>query len=51
MKPFHLGECDWLLYRRRFNHFHPKTRNFAAYERGYASCRSDIPKPAWKALP
>ncbi len=51
MPPLHLGECDWLLYRRDFNPYRPKTYRFAAYARGFAACKADNPKPRWSPIP
>ncbi len=51
MKPFHLGECDWLLYRSRFNPYRPKSFKGQAYERGFLACKAGYPKPSWKPIP
>jgi len=50
MLPVHLGECDWLLYRRSFNPYRIKTRKGQAYSRGFAACKAAFPKPTWSPL-
>lgn len=50
MQPVHLGEADWLLYRRKFNPYRPGSFKALAYHRGYAACKRAIPKPDWSAL-
>ncbi len=51
LKPFHLGEVDWLLYRREFNPYRRRTWNAKNYARGFAACKLDMPKPAWDPRP
>ena len=51
MKPFHLGECDWLLYRRQFNPYRTHTWNSHRYARGFAASKADSPKPNWDPIP
>lgn len=50
MRPVHLGEADWLLYRRRFNPYRIFTYKHAAYERGFAACKNSFPNPDWPPL-
>ena len=50
MKPVHLGESDWLLYRRRFNPYRRGTYKCAAYERGFIACKKMFPSPDWSPL-
>lgn len=51
MRPFDLGECDWLLYRRRSNPYKPQSARWRAYEHGYLGCKADWPNPAWEPIP
>ena len=51
MKPYDLGDCDWLLYRRPFNPYHRKTFKSKAYERGFADSKRSMPKPTWRPIP
>ena len=51
MKPADLGDADWLLYRRRFNPYHPSTFKYAAYERGFVASKILTPKPNWNPIP
>ena len=51
MKPYNLGDCDWLLYRQRFNPYHPKTFKSKAYERGFEDSKRSMPKPSWGPIP
>ncbi|KKM91769.1 hypothetical protein LCGC14_1225130 [marine sediment metagenome] len=50
MRPVHLGEADWLLYRRRFNPYRPRSYKAAAYERGFLASKKIFPKPDWSPL-
>ena len=50
MLPVHLGEADWLLYRRRFDPYRPGSYKSAAYLRGFAACKAAMPKPGWCPL-
>jgi len=50
MLPIHLGEADWLLYRRRFDPYRPGSYKSAAYLRGFAACKAAMPKPGWCPL-
>ncbi len=50
MKPVHLGEADWLLYRHRFNPYRPGSWKAQAYERGFAASKEAMPKPDWNPL-
>ena len=51
MKPYHLGECDWLLYRRTFNPYDPTSFKSKAYARGFADSKRAKPKPTWRPIP
>lgn len=46
MKPVHLGEADWILYRREFNPYRSASYKAAAYERGFAACKKSLPRPS-----
>ena len=50
LSPFHLGETDWLLYRRRQDPFRPDSFKSHAYIRGFNTCRQDNPRPPWSPL-
>ncbi len=50
MKPVHLGEADWLLYRRRFNPYPRSSYKHAAYQRGFITSKRMFPKPDWSPL-
>ena len=47
---FHLGEADWLLYRRRACPFGARTWNHRNYLRGFAASKAAVPRPAWPAI-
>lgn len=51
MKPRHLGESDWLLYRRRHNPYKSRTWKARRYEQGFADAKSDLPNPPWSPIP
>ena len=51
LAPFHLGECDWLLYRHQFNPYRTGTWNAHRYARGFAACKAATPKPSWRPIP
>lgn len=50
MRPAHLGDADWLLYRRRFNPYHKSSFKHAAYERGFVASKILSPCPNWPPL-
>lgn len=50
MNPAHLGDADWLLYRRRFNPHRPGSYKSKAYIRGFEACKREIPRPNWPPL-
>lgn len=50
MNPRHLGEADWMLYRRPFNPYRKRLRAHWAYNAGYRIAKREIPKPDWPAI-
>lgn len=50
MNPRHLGEADWMLYRRPFNPYRKRLRAHSAYNAGYRIAKREIPKPNWPAI-
>lgn len=50
MNPFELGECDWLLYRRRASPWNFGTRKQRAYLRGFLNAKAQCPKPTWPPI-
>ena len=50
MQPVHLGESDWLLYRRRFNPYRNGSYKAQAYERGFLASKKMFPRPGWSPL-
>ena len=50
MDPFVLGECDWLLYRRRASPWKHGTRKQRRYLRGFLKAKAECPKPTWPPI-
>ncbi len=50
MDPYELGECDWLLYRRRASPWRHGTRKQRRYLRGFLKAKADCPKPTWPPI-
>lgn len=47
MDPRHLGEADWLLYRRPFNPYKKRLRAHQAYNAGFNQAKRNNPQPDW----
>lgn len=45
MNPRHLGEADWMLYRRPFNPYRKRLRAHQAYNAGFRMAKRENPKP------